>query len=153
MQRLAITLLILLLSACATPSRSPEHGSGDRMNEVALYALSLADTPYRYGGNSVENGFDCSGFVQHVYQNTLGMKLPRTSAEMGRIGLNLEAGDLRPGDLVFFNTRRKPFSHVGIYVGEDRFVHSPSSGRAIMVSSMREDYWRSRYNGARRITG
>lgn len=122
------------------------------MNEVALYAMSLADTPYRYGGNSVENGFDCSGFVQHVYLNTLGMRLPRTSAEMSRIGMNLEASQLRPGDLVFFNTRRKPFSHVGIYVGEERFVHSPSSGRAIMVSSMREDYWRTRYNGARRVT-
>ncbi len=122
------------------------------MNEVALYAMSLADTPYRYGGNSAENGFDCSGFVQHVYLNTVGMRLPRTSAEMSRVGLNLETGQLRPGDLVFFNTRKKPFSHVGIYVGEERFVHSPSSGRSIMVSSMREDYWRNRYNGARRVT-
>lgn len=152
MQRLALVLFILLLAACATPHRSPEYGSGTGMNEVALYAMSLADTPYRYGGNTAENGFDCSGFVQHVYQNTLGMKLPRTSQEMSRLGSNLELGELRPGDLVFFNTRRKPFSHVGIYVGEDRFVHSPSSGRAIMVSSMREDYWRNRYNGARRIT-
>jgi cell wall-associated NlpC family hydrolase len=152
MQRLALSLFILLLAACATPSRPPEQASGVGLNEVALYAMSLADTPYRYGGNSVENGFDCSGFVQHVYLNTLGMRLPRTSAEMSRIGLNLEAGQLRPGDLVFFNTRKKPFSHVGIYVGENRFVHSPSSGRAIMVSSMRENYWRSRYNGARRVT-
>lgn len=152
MQRLAITLLVLLLAACATPNRPPEQASRGNTNEVALYAMSLADTPYRYGGNSVENGFDCSGFVQHVYLNTLGMRLPRTSAEMSRVGLSLEAGQLRPGDLVFFNTRKKPFSHVGIYVGEERFVHSPSSGRAIMVSSMREDYWRSRYNGARRIT-
>ena len=152
MQRLALALLALLLAACATPARSPEYGSGADMNEVALYAMSLADTPYRYGGNSAENGFDCSGFVQHVYLNTLGMKLPRTSQEMSRMGLNLELGELRPGDLVFFNTRRRPFSHVGIYVGEDRFVHSPSSGRAIMVSSMRDDYWRNRYNGARRVT-
>lgn len=152
MQRIALSLFILLLTACATPSRSPEHASGGAMNEVALYAMSLADTPYRYGGNSVENGFDCSGFVQHVYLNTMGTRLPRTSAEMSRIGLNLETGQLRPGDLVFFNTRKKPFSHVGIYVGDERFVHSPSSGRAIMVSSMREDYWRSRYNGARRVT-
>lgn len=152
MQRIALSLFILLLTACATPSRSPEHASGGGMNEVALYAMSLADTPYRYGGNSVENGFDCSGFVQHVYLNTLGMRLPRTSHEMSQVGLNLEATQLRPGDLVFFNTRKKPFSHVGIYVGEDRFVHSPSSGRAIMVSNMREDYWRNRYNGARRVT-
>lgn len=152
MQRLALTLLALLLAACATPSHSPERASGGDTNEVALYAMSLADTPYRYGGNSAENGFDCSGFVQHVYLNTLGMKLPRTSHEMSQVGVNLETGQLRPGDLVFFNTRKKPFSHVGIYVGEERFVHSPSSGRAIMVTSMREDYWRSRYNGARRVT-
>lgn len=152
MQRIALTLFVLLLTACATPHRSPEYGSGSGLNEVALYAMSLADTPYRYGGNSVENGFDCSGFVQHVYLNTLGMRLPRTSAEMSRVGMNLDASELRPGDLVFFNTRKKPYSHVGIYIGEERFVHSPSSGRTIMVSSMREDYWRNRYNGARRVT-
>jgi len=150
MQRLCLTLLILLLGACATPSRAPEHGA--RMNDVALYALSLADTPYRYGGNSSDNGFDCSGFVQYVYLNTLEIKLPRTSTEMSRMGEHLDASQLRPGDLVFFNTRQQPFSHVGIYVGEERFVHSPSSGKAIMMASMREKYWRSRYNGARRIT-
>jgi len=150
MQRLCLTLLILLLGACATPSRAPEHGG--RMNDVALYALSLADTPYRYGGNSSDNGFDCSGFVQYVYLNTLEIKLPRTSTEMSRMGEHLDASQLRPGDLVFFNTRQQPFSHVGIYVGEERFVHSPSSGKAIMMASMREKYWRSRYNGARRIT-
>ena len=152
MQRLCLTLLVLLLGACATPARVPEQASGGRMNDVALYALSLADTPYRYGGKSGDSGFDCSGFVQHVYQNTLGIRLPRTSTEMSRVGEQLDAGQLLPGDLVFFNTRQQPFSHVGIYVGEERFVHSPSSGKAIMVVSMREDYWRSRYNGARRVT-
>lgn len=152
MQRLCLTFLALLLGACATPDRLPEQASGGRMNEVALYALSLADTPYRYGGNSDANGFDCSSFVQHVYLNTLGIKLPRTSTEMGHVGEQLDAGQLHPGDLVFFNTSRQPFSHVGIYVGEERFVHSPSSGKAIMVASMRENYWRSHYDGARRIT-
>lgn len=152
MQRLCLTFLILLLGACATPGRVPEQAYDGRINDVALYALSLADTPYRYGGNSGDNGFDCSGFVQHVYLNTLGIKLPRTSTEMSRVGGELDDGQLRPGDLVFFNTRQQPFSHVGIYVGEERFVHSPSSGKAIMVASMREKYWRSRYNGARRVT-
>ena len=123
-----------------------------RMNDVALYALSQADTPYRYGGNTPEQGFDCSGFVQHVYLNTLGIKLPRTSSEMSRIGVQLDTGQLQPGDLVFFNTIHKPFSHVGIYVGEERFVHAPSSGRKIMVVSMRDEYWHSRYDGARRVT-
>lgn len=152
MQRLCLTLLALLLGACATSSRSPEPTPTGRMNDVALYALSLADTPYRYGGNSGDDGFDCSGFVQHVYLNTLGIRLPRTSAEMSNAGEPLDASQLRPGDLVFFNTRQRPFSHVGIYVGEERFVHSPSSGKAIMVTSMREKYWRDRYNGARRVT-
>ncbi|MDD2915586.1 MAG: C40 family peptidase [Gallionella sp.] len=155
MQRIGLTLLILLLGACATtriaPPDQPSAARTERMNDVAFYALSLADTPYRYGGNSGEIGFDCSGFVQHVYQNTLGIKLPRTSAEMSRVGGEAEVSQLRPGDLVFFNTRKQPFSHVGIYVGEERFVHSPSSGKAIMVVSMREKYWRNRYNGARRI--
>jgi cell wall-associated NlpC family hydrolase len=152
MRHLCLTLLVLLLGACATPARVPQQASGGAANEVALYALSLADTPYRYGGNSSESGFDCSGFVQYVYRNTLGIRLPRTSAEMSRAGEPLDASQLRPGDLVFFNTRQRPFSHVGIYVGEQRFVHSPSSGKAIMVVSMREKYWRSRYDGARRVT-
>ena len=152
MQRLSLTFLILLLGACATPGRAPEQASGGRMNDVALYALSLVDTPYRYGGNSSDSGFDCSGFVQYVYLNTLGIKLPRTSAEMSRTGDEPDAGQLRPGDLVFFNTRHQPFSHVGIYIGEERFVHSPSSGKVIMVTNMHEKYWRSRYNGARRVT-
>ena len=152
MQRLCLTLLVLLLGACTTPARPPEPATAGRMNDVALYALSLSDTPYRFGGNSSNNGFDCSGFVQHVYLNTLKIKLPRTSTEMSRIGEPLDAGQLLPGDLVFFNTRQQPFSHVGIYVGEERFVHSPSSGKAIMMANMREKYWCSRYNGARRIT-
>lgn len=152
MQRLCLTLLILLLGACATPARTPEPVSGERMNEVALYAMSLADTPYRYGGSSDDNGFDCSGFVQHVYLNTLNIKLPRTSIEMSRMSAGLDAGQLRPGDLVFFNTRQQPFSHVGIYVGDERFVHSPSSGKAIVVANMRDKYWRARYDGARRVT-
>ncbi|HYR05052.1 MAG TPA: C40 family peptidase [Gallionella sp.] len=152
MQRLCLTLFALLLGACAAPPRLPEHTPTGHMNDIALYALSLADTPYRYGGNSDDGGFDCSGFVQYVYLNTLGIRLPRTSAEMSRVGEPLNASQLRPGDLVFFNTRQRPFSHVGIYVGEERFVHSPSSGKAIMVVNMREKYWRDRYNGARRIT-
>ena len=117
-----------------------------------MYAMSLADTPYRYGGDSRNDGFDCSGFVQYVYLNTIGTRLPRTSSEMSKAGIRLEDGELRPGDLVFFDTRQQAFSHVGIYVGENRFVHSPSSGRAIMVTSMNDKYWRTRYNGARRVT-
>lgn len=152
MQRIFLALLAILLSACTSSGRIPERPAAAPSNEVALYALSLADTPYRYGGNSADSGFDCSGFVQHVYLNTLGIRLPRTSAEMGRTGIPLDISQLHPGDLVFFNTQHRPYSHVGIYVGNERFVHSPSSGKSVTVTSMREKFWRNRYNGARRIT-
>jgi len=145
MQRLCLTLFMLLLAACQS-TRPPQPL--ERMNDVAFYALSLADTPYRYGGN--KDGFDCSGFVQHVFLSTLGVKLPRTSAEMSRVGD--PADQLQPGDLVFFNTGSQPYSHVGIYLGEQHFVHAPSSGKSIMVTNMFEPYWQSRYNGARRVT-
>ncbi len=122
------------------------------MNDLAIYALSLAETPYRYGGTSPENGFDCSGFVYHVFLKSLGLQLPRTSLEMSRAGESLKEDQLRPGDLVFFNTQHQAYSHVGIYVGENRFVHAPKSGKAIAIVNMKENYWRNRYDGARRIT-
>lgn len=156
-----ITLFCLLLGACGTPRQdapakitvytAPSDNEA-RMGNLAIYAMSLYDTPYQYGGKSRVNGFDCSGFVQFVFQNSLGMQLPRTSAEMGRVGMPLEADQLKPGDLVFFNTTRSPNSHVGIFIGENRFVHSPRSGKAIMLTSLNDKYWRARYNGARRIT-
>lgn len=150
-------LLLLMLSACATPPPAPGTASGDaapdaRMNELVMYAMSMADTPYHYGGTSPETGFDCSGFVRHVYLQSAGWKLPRTSQEMSRVGAPPEDGQLRPGDLVFFNTQHAPYSHVGIYVGDGRFVHAPKTGRAISVANMHDQYWQSRYDGARRIS-
>lgn len=153
-----ITLsLLLLLSACGTTRHetvTPTAARNDeaRMNNLAIYALSLHDTPYQYGGKSRANGFDCSGFVQYVFQNSLGLQLPRTSTEMGRSGIPLNAGQLRPGDLVFFNTTSSPNSHVGIFIGENRFVHSPRKGKAIEITRLDDRYWSRRYNGARRIT-
>lgn len=123
----------------------------DAMSELANYAMSLIDTPYKYAGNSLENGFDCSGFVRHVFQKTLGWLLPHNSREISHTGEPLQPAQLSPGDLVFYNTRHKPFSHVGIYIGENQFVHSPSRGKSIEVVNMSEKYWRKRYNGARRI--
>jgi cell wall-associated NlpC family hydrolase len=151
MKKFLLILLLLLCSACTTTHRKASF-SDEAMNDLAIYAISLAETPYRYGGNSPESGFDCSGFVRHVFLKSLGLQLPRTSLEMSRAGKPLQEGQLHPGDLVFFNTQQQPFSHVGIYVGEDRFVHAPKSGKAIAIVNMRENYWRSRYDGARRIT-
>ena len=159
MKKFLPILLMLLCSACATThheapsaSQKSENFSIEAMNDLAIYAISLAETPYRYGGNSPERGFDCSGFVHHVFQKSLGLQLPRTSVEISRLGEPLQEYQLRPGDLVFFNTQQQPYSHVGIYVGENRFVHAPKSGKAIAIVNMRDNYWRNRYEGARRMT-
>lgn len=150
MKKVLTLLSPLLLAACGAPQPRPEVAPA-RNNDIVIYALSLADTPYRYGGNHAGEGFDCSGFVGHVYRHELGIALPRTSREISRVGVPLEASQLRPGDLVFYDTRRQPFSHVGIYVGDGKFVHSPKSGDRVRVEDMGYAYWRSRYNGARRI--
>jgi cell wall-associated NlpC family hydrolase len=121
------------------------------MNELTEYALSLTGTPYKYGGTSPDSGFDCSGFVGHVFKHTMGKTLPRSSDEISRVGVIQKAGSLRPGDLVFYNTLNKTFSHVGIYLGDGQFIHSPSSGKVVAVVNMSEPYWQKRYNGARRI--
>ncbi len=144
-------LLSILLIGCGTPSPRSDQASEDRMNDLVMYALSLAETPYRYGGNSSDRGFDCSGYVGHVFKHELNLSLPRTSREISRIGKPIEQSELRPGDLVFYNTLRQPFSHVGIYIGEGKFVHSPKSGDRIRVEPMHYTYWKSRFNGARRI--
>jgi len=147
--------LILLLSACAStpPAEKPNVISESSASiDVVMFAMSLAETPYRYGGNSVETGFDCSSFVGHVYKNSVGIELPRSSQELSQVGKLLDRSQLQAGDLVFFNTQHRANSHVGIYVGEGKFVHAPRTGARIRVENMNENYWLSRYNGARRIT-
>ncbi|MDD2720869.1 MAG: C40 family peptidase [Gallionella sp.] len=156
MKRFLALSILLLMSACSTTrhdtvSHTTTPSDESRMNSLAIYAMSLSDTPYRYGGADPENGFDCSGFVQFVFQNSVGMSLPRTSAEMSRVGIPMDISELRPGDLVFFNTRHSRFSHVGIFIGENRFVHSPKTGKAISIASLDDRYWRSHFDGARRI--
>ena len=115
-------------------------------------ALDLIGIRYRRGGSSPETGFDCSGFVDHVFKG-LGTMLPRTSGEMSRSGEAIGKDDLQPGDLVFFNTMRRAFSHVGIYLGNHQFVHAPASGGVVRIDDLRQKYWGKRYNGARRISG
>jgi cell wall-associated NlpC family hydrolase len=144
-------MLLMLLAGCAsTPSR-PERVSDERMNDLVIYALSLADTPYRFGGSNTNSGFDCSGYVGHVYRHQLNITLPRTSREISRIGEPLDQSELTLGDLLFYNTQHTPFSHVGIYIGEGKFVHAPKSGDRIRIERMNLPYWKNRYNGARRV--
>jgi cell wall-associated NlpC family hydrolase len=151
MKRLLLLSVFLLLAACSSPPVRQYTVSDDQMNELVMYAVSLADTPYRYGGNSSSSGFDCSGFVGHVYRHTLDIALPRTTREISRVGIMIGQSELSPGDLVFYNTRHASFSHVGIYIGDGKFVHSPKSGDSVRTEQMQMRYWQTRYDGARRI--
>lgn len=123
-----------------------------RTSDLVVSAMGFLGVPYRRGGNSAETGFDCSGFVRAMYEQTVGLILPRNAAQQAKATEVIDKQDLQPGDLVFFNTMRRTFSHVGIYVGEGKFIHSPRTGSQVRVESMDESYWRLRFNGARRVT-
>ncbi len=128
------------------------YDHAQRASELAMQAMSVIDAQYRYGGNTPETGIDCSGLVRYVYKKAWGTELPRTAAAISEVGESIEAAELQPGDLVFYNTQRRQFSHVGIYLGDNKFVHAPSSGGKVRVESMDGKYWQVRFNGARRIT-
>lgn len=119
--------------------------------ELILKGLEMVGVSYRRGGTDPDSGLDCSGFVQLVYRESIGKVLPRTSREMSEVGERVDRKELQPGDLVFFNTMRRAFSHVGIYLGEGRFLHAPRPGGEVRVEEMGSSYWVKRYNGARRI--
>lgn len=120
-------------------------------NAVLMRAISLVGTPYRFGGNTPEGGFDCSGLVNYVYRDMLDLRLPRTSRDLAAVqGPRLDPQRLAPADLVFFGGGGN-VSHVGIYVGEGRFVHAPSSGGTVRLDHLDGPYWRDHYSGARRV--
>lgn len=118
---------------------------------VATRALQYIGVPYRFGGNTPQSGFDCSGLVNHVYRETLGVILPRTSRQLAKIGVSVGLEDLRPGDLVFFNTRGAPNSHVGIYLGDSRFIHAPRARTLVRIDRLDDPGYRERFEGARRL--
>ena len=120
-------------------------------SSLVINAMAFLGVPYKYGGNSVDTGFDCSGFVRAVYEQSVGKILPRRSDEQAAATQEIDRSELKPGDLVFFNTMRRAFSHVGIYVGDGKFIHSPRSGSQVRVEDMRMSYWSTRFNGARRV--
>ena len=122
-----------------------------RTSDLVVSAMGFLGVPYRRGGNSAETGFDCSGFVRAMYEQSLGLLLPRRANEQAAATERIEKSDLQPGDLVFFNTMRRAFSHVGIYVGEGKFIHSPKPGAQVRVEDMRAGYWQTRFDGARRV--
>jgi cell wall-associated NlpC family hydrolase len=136
----------------ATSSTLPHAPGRDAAAELVIAAMNFLDRPYRRGGDSVDTGFDCSGFTRHLFDKTLGIDLPRTADDQAhdRALSRVSRDALRPGDLVFFNTLRRTFSHVGIYVGDGRFIHAPRSGAQIRVESLSASYWSRRFTGARR---
>ncbi|WP_205690364.1 C40 family peptidase [Comamonas serinivorans] len=128
------------------------QGLSSRAGDVVFSAMAKLDVPYRLGGNSRDTGFDCSGLVHAVYKQTLGLVLPRRAAEQASSTQKIAKDELRPGDLVFFNTMRRSYSHVGIYIGDNKFIHAPRTGARVRVENMDINYWRSRFDGARRVT-
>ena len=124
----------------------------DTASDLVMTAMNFLGVPYRLGGNSEQSGFDCSGFTRHIFENSIGLVLPRRADEQATTAglLNIHRAELKPGDLVFFNTMRRTFSHVGIYVGDDKFIHSPRAGGAVRIEDMSDSYWARRFTGARR---
>ena len=165
----ALLALTLALPAWSAPAQDDEMGRfmsdkgllerigqmgvtvRDRTSDLVVNAMGFLGVPYRRGGNSAETGFDCSGFVRAIYEQTVGLVLPRKADDQAAATQVIDRKDLQPGDLVFFNTMRRAFSHVGIYVGEGKFIHSPKPGAEVRVEDMGGSYWRRRFDGARRV--
>lgn len=158
------TGVLLLGLACAShalaqtaapdvPEKAPSllDQTTTALQDLLLKGLELVGVSYRRGGTDPSSGLDCSGFVQVVFREAVGLILPRTASEMSRVGGSVDRTELRPGDLVFFNTLRRAFSHVGIYLGDYKFMHSPRPGGEVRIEDMRTSYWVQRYNGARRV--
>lgn len=170
--RISATFFALLfaLSAHAAPPETPDdmdqlladkgllsridrvrQSVSAKASELVFTAVGFLGVPYRRGGNTVETGFDCSGFVKAMFEQTVGLILPRKAEQQAAATQKIERADLQPGDLVFFNTMRRAFSHVGIYVGEGKFIHSPKPGSEVRVDDMGLAYWKHRFDGARRV--
>jgi cell wall-associated NlpC family hydrolase len=124
---------------------------GNQASELVVNAMGFLGVPYKRGGTEA-TGFDCSGFVRAMYENTLGLVLPHNAKAQAAVTQTIDKDELQPGDLVFFNTLRRAFSHVGIYIGEGRFIHSPRAGGEVRIENMSDSYWRKRFNGARRVS-
>jgi NlpC/P60 family len=123
----------------------------ERTSDLVSTAIGFLGIPYLRGGNSAETGFDCSGFVRAIYKDTIGLILPRSADQQANATQKIDRSELKPGDLVFFNTLKRSFSHVGIYMGEGKFIHSPRSGSSVRIEDMRIPYWNVRFDGARRV--
>jgi len=151
-------IALLLIAGCSglTKTPAPPVATSDsgrpadpRSHEIALFALGLVDTGYRFGGKNPEAGLDCSGMVSYVFENAAGLRLAGSAAEMAKLGRPVNGEGLRPGDLVFFNTRNKPRSHVGIYIGDGRFIHAPTTNGKVRTDSLTTGWFATRFEEAR----
>jgi cell wall-associated NlpC family hydrolase len=153
----SILLLLLTLAACSSvsvyrPEARSQHEvlpASDKAVEVVLFSMSLIDTGYRFGGKNPEAGLDCSGMVSYIYSQAAGLRLGGSAADIAERGRVIERAQLRPGDLVFFNTLDRPYSHVGIYIGDQRFIHAPSSRGRVRIDRLDSSYFASRFEEAR----
>ena len=142
----AFAAALLALPAHARPEKAAEYRAA-----AAKEALIKVGIHYRYGGSTPDEGFDCSGLVAHVFERAWGVTLPRRTAEQKSLGHAVKRKQLKPGDLVFYNTRGRPYSHVGIYLGDGVFVHAPRPGARVRLENVDNPYWRARFSGARRL--
>jgi len=140
-----------LMSRLGSQLQQARDSVGERASSLVINAMGFLGVPYKYGGTSAETGLDCSGFVRAVFEQSVGKVLPRRADEQAASTQTIDRSELKPGDLVFFNTMKRAFSHVGIYVGDGKFIHSPRSGSHVRVEDMRLAYWQTRFNGARRV--
>ena len=151
MYSLAFAVLAGCASAPPVPPRQETTPVGPERAEALLQVLLTLGVDYRNGGNSPASGFDCSGLVAHVYREAYGIRLPHNARAQSELGVRVSLSELRAGDLVFYNTLNQTFSHVGIYVGDGRFVHAPKSGAQVRFEQISARYWMKRFDGARRI--
>jgi cell wall-associated NlpC family hydrolase len=153
-------LIALLLAACSGPASRPDRASTETIAqasrpvtekgyEVVIYALGLIDTGYRFGGKNPEAGLDCSGMVSYIYGRAAGLKVAGSAADIARNGRAIARDELRPGDLVFFNTLNRSLSHVGIYIGDTRFIHAPSTNGRVRIDRLNDGYYAQRFEAAR----
>jgi cell wall-associated NlpC family hydrolase len=165
-RRAILGALVLFLSACGTGSRKRVQPDKERhldpiritkishrlgSQELLLQSMSLIGTPYRYGGSTRDNGFDCSGMVQYVYRQALQVNLPRTARDIAAVSTPIRTRDLQVGDLVFFNTSGQAYSHMGLYIGNGKFIHAPSSNGVIRTARLDQPYFSQRFTGARTL--
>ena len=148
-----------LLAACSGPATRPGTSKetiaqaplpvSEKGNEVALYAMGLLDIGYRFGGKNPDAGLDCSGMVSYIYGQAAGLKILGSAADIAQKGRAIDRSFMRPGDLIFFNTRNRPFSHVGIYLGDARFIHAPSTNGRVRIDRLSDRYYAQRFEAAR----